>query len=306
MADLLKAYQRADRQIRDELRRIGEAERHETRKRRLRALQAEIEDLRANLDADARAWVEETLPKIYRLGGVAAAAEVGTTFTFTQLHRTALTAMANDTMRSLLAGNDNIAVAARRLVRASVKEASLDKLLLGKTAVQASRELRGELASRAITAITYKNGAKHQIGDYADMVIRSVTARAYNIGTLTEAKQAGVRYAVCSDGFGCGLTSHESEEKPDGRIYPLGTAMRHLTSHPRCRRAWSPLPSVRSRKQADELEASGQFKRSAEQIEDERKADVVRATKQRERRARIAARERRQAERKARSQVRAS
>lgn len=306
MAELLAAYERADRTIRDQLRAVGEEEVHARRRRRLRELQATIEELRDQLDADARAWVDKTLPQIYGLGGAAFAAEADAAFTFNQAHRAAIKALADDAMRSLLRGNANIVTTVKRLVRASTKEVALDKLLLGRTAVDASRELRGELATRGVTAMTYKNGSKHSIGDYADMVIRTTTARAYNLGTLNEAKATGVRYAVCSDGAGCGLTGHNVGESADGKIYPLGTAMKHLVSHPRCRRAWSPLLGVTSRKQADDIERSGQFSRRAEQVEDERRADVVRATRQRERRARQLVRERRTAQRRARIQARSS
>lgn len=295
---LQQAYDRASDRIQAELQAVADEERQARRRRRLRELQVEVNQLRADLDSDVRSWVSDEFRIIYELGATTAAADMGVGFSWTQTHRAAVRVMAEATMRDMLAATKHVSADVKKLVRASSREATLMKLLTGQTAVQAGRGLAAELSKNAVSAITYRNGARHTLADYSEMNLRTVSAIAYNKGTIIEAKQQRAKYAIAYDGPACGLTSHEDGRKANNLILPLGQAMQYLIAHPRCRRAWSPLPDIRSKQQAEAAMEEGLYATTAQQDAAQRAADAVRTAAQRNT-ARKTARQRRIAARAA-------
>lgn len=296
---LISSYQRAGKAISDELAAIGSDPRHEVRRRRLRALDDEITRLTRDLDQAANNWVRGQLPSIYSGGMARSAAAVGAQVSWTTTHEEAARVLAGQTLGPLLQATRQMRRDSKALIRAAVDEESLNQVLLGRTAVQSSRELAGELARRGISAVTYKNGARHLVDDYADMVIRSQSAIAYNTGTINEARRHGIEYAVIGDGMDCGWTRHEDGDKANGKVVPLEEALENTISHPRCRRNISPLPGVTAAN-AKQVEDSGQFRTTPLQDESQRQADLERTMRLDRHRARLTARAKRLENRKRR------
>lgn len=296
---LLGAYERAGKMLDDELKAIAEDDNQLRRRARLKELQAEVERLKEQLDAQVQSWTQTELRTVYELGATVSSkiAEVG--FSWTQTHEAALRVVARSTNRNMLKATTHMTDDVKRLVRASSKETTLMKLLTGQTAVQAGRELRGELTKNKVSAIIYKNGARHSIAEYSAMVLRTNTAIAYNKGTLLESKQHGMKYAIAYDGPGCCLgPGHDSGPSANNLIIAIGQAMQNLIAHPNCRRSWQPLPDIKSNKQAEEVMKEGTYATTASQDKAQKAADAVRIGKQRNA-ARKRARDRRIAARAA-------
>ena len=293
---LTQAYARAELRIETELQAILDEPTQFRRRKRLRELRGEVEQLRADLDADVRSWVSGELRTIYELGAVTAAADIGVGFSWTQTHRAAVRVMAESTQRTMLAATKHVSSDVKKLVRASSKEATLMKLLTGQTAVQAGRELAAELSSNAVSAITYRNGARISIKTYSQMALRTISAIAYNRGTIEEGKANGARYAILHDGPDCHLVSHDEGPLANNLIVPLGTARSYSIGHPNCRRSVSILMEIKSKKQAEAAMNEGTFATTAAQDTAQRAADAQRlgaqrnAARKRAREKRIAAR----------------
>jgi hypothetical protein len=253
--ELIAAYARAQNQIDAELAEIVDIESATRRRRRLVALSNEIESLRRQLDQQAQEWTDQDHVAIYEAGAVEAG--IGS-FSWTQLHVDAINDAASRTYNDLLAATEHMTSDAKKLIRNSAKKEVLDKLIMGRTAVQAGTELRGELARNGISAVIYRDGSRHGIADYADMVLRTASATSYNVGALNQGTQEGAKYAVLHDGIGCCLYGHHVGPAANGLVVPLSTALAYPISHPRCRRSVSILPSVQTKRQADEAMRTGE------------------------------------------------
>lgn len=98
------------------------------------------------------------------------------------------------------------------------------------------------LEERGIAAVTYRNGARHTLAEYSQMVVRTTSARSMNAGTLGVGKESGVKYTLCLDGVGCGMTSHNDPDKANGTVRTLAEAEAYPVAHVNCARSWSLLP----------------------------------------------------------------
>jgi HK97 family phage portal protein len=75
---------------------------------------------------------------------------------------------------------------------------------------------------------------------HAETVALTEATRAYNEGTLTVAEMAGVTNVMVQDG-------HDHDQPcidADGSVWTIAHAREHSIEHPRCRRAFTPLPEV--------------------------------------------------------------
>lgn len=257
------------------------------RRAQLTELRLAVERHLAGLDAEARTWLQERLPRVYALGaqaGAAAAGEVITTWT--TVHIEALQELARDAYDDLLKATRYVRRDTKRFIRELTRELNALKLVRGDTAVQTARDLvRRLVRERGITAVVYRNGARHGLGEYAEMVVRTKTAQAYNAGTLNGAVDVGVRFFEVFDGPNCGWTFHDDTELANGKIVTEDEARSYPISHPNCRRGFGGRPDLTTR-----LGATGS--QTAAQVADQRAADQARQAAQR-RRANRRARERR-------------
>ena len=96
----------------------------------------------------------------------------------------------------------------------------------------------------------YKNGARVGLKQYGQMLARTKSAQAYNIGTLTQAEAGGVTWYEILDGPFCGLTSHNDTTLANGLLVGKQDALAWPISHPNCRRSFAPRPDIKNRSEA--------------------------------------------------------
>lgn len=102
------------------------------------------------------------------------------------------------------------------------------------------------LRDRPLTAVVYRNGARHGLADYARMATRTRLAETWQRVTLDLYGQAGIRYVEVVDGAGCGWTSHDDPDKANGTIRSLEEAGAYPLAHPNCVRSSFPRADVRT------------------------------------------------------------
>lgn len=210
---------------------------------RLRALQVLVDDLMGTVDEQALLWSVTDLPRAFLAGAIDMTGA-------TALSYDALATLAADTYSDLLEATSGVTQTTKSLIRTLGKEHVADQLVRGGTATQAGRDLADRLADRGITAVTYSNGARHGLDDYADMLLRTKSALAYNEGGFVSLTAAGTAWVEVFDGSQCGWTSHADSDKPNGTVRLLSQASAHPISHPRCRRSFGGRPDVTSERQA--------------------------------------------------------
>lgn len=253
--DLLDLYRQAQANI-DEL--ITTASdltvRGQAYRSRLTGMSRAITETMADLDAAARGWTSRALPEVYALGADGAARDVGERFNWTQIHREAVQQLASETFDDLLAATRYVRRDTKTFIRIAAREHAAAVLLEGKTATQAGRELARRLQDRGIRAVTYKNGARHTLADYADTITRTRSALAFNGGQLNIATEFGVEWVQVSDGAGCGWAAHGDTDLANGSVRSREEAAANPIAHPRCARSFALLP-VRTKEQAQRIAA---------------------------------------------------
>lgn len=281
-ADLRDAYRAVWRLILAEQQRILSDPRRQARRDRLtlfrRIVEAELRDLD---DLTAR-WVKEVMPGIYELGAGAAALDVGVDFGWTTYHREAFAKHAGDVYDDLLRATRYV----RRDVKAFIRKAARLRALratLDDTAARQAAALAKDLERNGIAAITYRNGARHGLEEYAEAVLRTKTAVAYNDGTLNFAGEFGVKYFEVFDGPDCGWRFHYDGETALGKIVTIDDARGNPIAHPNCRRAFGARPDLLT--PADALAARG-GQVTTSQTRAQRAADAARREALARRRAR--------------------
>lgn len=256
--DLLDLYRAAQTNIDDLIAAASDTSvRGRAYRSRLTGLSRAITETMADLDAAARGWTARSLPEVYALGAEGAARDIGERFNWTQIHREAVQQLATETFDDLLSATRYVRRDTKAFIRIAAREHTAAVFLEGKTATQAGRELARKLEQKGISAVTYKNGARHSIADYSDTILRSRSALSANLGTTNVAREHGIKYMICFDGPSCGLTSHEDPDLANGSVRTLAEAESYPTAHPRCARSWSPAPTE-TRQEAEAI-ASGDF-----------------------------------------------
>ena len=219
-------------------------------RRRLTELAREVDRLVADLDRQATTWLARRYPLVYQAGGDQAATDSGIPFQWAQTHIDAVTELARDAHGDLLAATTFMRRDAKTLIRAASRAATRASVVEGDTARQAARDLARTLTERGVKAVRYSNGARVGIGDYAEMVVRTKTAQAFNAGTLNHLDAAGVQFVEVFDGPSCGWTSHDDSDLANGTIRTVDEARATPIAHPNCARSFGGRPDLASRRQA--------------------------------------------------------
>jgi hypothetical protein len=250
---LLKAYAKAWSEILDLQQQIVADPTKWRRYRRLLELQRAVEDKMAELDAMTRQWTAQELVRPYALGAAAGATELAESAAavWTLLPQEAISRIATDTLSELLKSTRYVRRTTKAMIRAVARDEILTKLIRGDTAVQAGKRVQQILETRGIHAIRYKDGSRHGLQEYSQMLVRTKTAEAYNLGSLEAQEALGVTFWECFDGYGCGLTSHQDPNKALGSVVDKETALKYPISHPNCRRAWGARPDITTKYAAD-------------------------------------------------------
>lgn len=248
---LVRLYAEAHARLIDQLRAVVDEPRQARRAVRLRGLIAAVQAELAALRDPTAAWVTAQLPAVYAAGATEAAAQLGSTFTWTAIHRDAVQALAGQTWSDLLAQTQHVASATKRALRQMAADATRATVLESQTPAGAARDLAAEAHRAGLFTVRYADGAEHSIADWADTAIRTRSAEAYTRGELNLSRAEGVTHMRCFDGAACGLTNHQDGDKPNGRVFPIDVADAHPLAHPRCARSWSPEPLIRSASDAE-------------------------------------------------------
>jgi hypothetical protein len=281
---LLKVYADAWEQILEAQRQIAADPLKWRQKKRLLELQRAIEGKMAEIDASTREWVQTQLVRPYAMGAAAGAVELSqpAAAVWNLLPHDAISQMATDTLDDLLKATRHVRRTTKALIRAIGRDEILAKLTQGRTAVDAGRRMAKILEQRGIHALTYADGSRHGLKEYAEMLVRTRTGTAYNLGSLEAQEALGVTFWECFDGSGCGLSSHNDPNKALGRIFDKDTALQYPLSHPNCRRSWGARPDVKTKAHAEQASSSV----TDEQVADNAAADQERARAQEARRYR--------------------
>lgn len=248
---LAASYRRAEEELRRDLERyVRQAELDPDSTARYRAAQrraalTRIAILRADLDGQAVLFGEETLARIYadgmnrtdrilREGRIS----IGQP-SFTLLHRDAVEMMAVDAFNDLAAATDYMDRQAKRTIREAAKLRTQVGAITGATVGQDTRRLVDALVRDGITGFVDAAGHRWRLGTYAEMVIRTKSAQAYNTGTILRTEETGTRALEILDG--------ERSEHAECLAFNRTTAsprwaVDHPILHPNCVRAFSPLP----------------------------------------------------------------
>jgi hypothetical protein len=233
---------------------------------RLRELQATVDELMAAADQLALRWAQRGLPEAYTLGATTAATTAaGTSPVFTQIAVDALNLVVQDTFEDLLSATTHVRQTAKDQIRYLAKDRIADRLIRGTIPAQAAKDLAQDLASKGITAVTYKDGSTRTLADYTDMLIRTRTAEVHQIGGFDQADAFGIKYMEIFDGAACGWTSHQDPNPANGKIVTVEEARAYPLSHPRCRRSSSPRPDITTKAQAKKAQPSTTAAQRADQ-----------------------------------------
>lgn len=230
----------AEAQLRQRLAQIADKRGDEAA--HLRAMLTEVDAAIKALEAKIPGDIEDRLSAVYAKG----AQDTGLPEIFTQVNRVAVQAMAQQNYDELLAATRHVRTSTKTALRSLAKEGALRSLTSGDTASRAASEMTATAQSAAgrVLTVTYKNGAEHSLGDWADTAIRTQTASAYNGGALDQFDQFGIEWVEIADGPACGLTSHDDPEIANGLVVPLAQAREFPLAHPRCARSLLPRPDI--------------------------------------------------------------
>ncbi len=258
--------------IQKELTRLADDPLRMAATRRLRAMQATIESIVDGRDDDAAVdFVSNVLPKVYAAGAAAGAPQGAGDFVWEQIHQQAVQTLAQSTWSDLLNATQGVRDSTKQLIRTVAKDQALQAAVTGQTSQQAAREMRRILRESGVSAVTYADGSRHGLGEYAEMTQRTKSAVGYNIGTLNAA--APTQFFEIFDGPDCGLSFHEDPTLANGLIVDRDTSFKYVIAHPNCRRAFGPRPDILSADQAHRTPPSV----TEEQVAAQRAADRLRA-----------------------------
>lgn len=242
---LIEAYARAWQRVVDFQEAIADDPAQWRRARKLsearRAIEAELDAL----DARALAWFSNEFPRVYAMGVNAGAAELSApaAAVWNLIDTRAVTVMANEGFGDLLRATRRMRRTTKALIREVLGDAALGRLIEGDTAKAAGRRAARILDRHGIHAVVYKDGSRHGIKEYAQVVVRTKTAVAYNTGVLDAQASQGVKYWEVFDGL-CGWTFHDSPDMANGKIVTRDEALAYPISHPNCRRAFGARPDL--------------------------------------------------------------
>ena len=200
---------------------------------RLRQLIATNEAITRNLLDASRTWITTALPELHAAGAAYAAEVIGTSFIWTAPHREAVEQMAARLWDDVATRLRAMSAETRGVLRDQLRDATRAALLENRTATQAGVDLARRLASDGLFSVEYANGARHSVLDWADSAVRTTTAEAYNVGTLTQSRGDGIMYVEYFDGPTCCVgPGHNVGPIANGLVVHLDEV--EYLSHPRC------------------------------------------------------------------------
>ena len=217
----------------------AERKRWKRREDRLGEMRASIDRELNSAMASYGSWSATDWHGIYGLGVQEAQKIVVGRFDWTQIHLGAVEAIAQETFEEVLAATEFVRDDTKRWIREMGRRTTAGTIIEGRTAEEAARDLARRGAKELDNAgdpepisLVYKNGAKHTLGDYTQMLIRTKTAVAYNMGTINFATSQGVTRFEVFDGQDCSWPVGHGAANANGRIVTAQQAASNPIAHP--------------------------------------------------------------------------
>ena len=219
-----------------------------------RAILREIEDVLRGLGVDIKKFVEKELPGFYKRGARDAVkqlrnvkAPIPVRSGFNKLHKDAIIALVDDTVRSYGSSITGVKRSASLLlgkaVRESIKEEIAHGLISGEALKKVRRYIKGILQEQGLAALVDRGGRRWQMDRYAEMLFRTKVVEARNMGMANRMVENGYDLVQVSDHAGECPLCRPWEGKilsltGDTKKYPtLQKATSEGLFHPNCRHA---------------------------------------------------------------------
>lgn len=224
---------------------------------RRKAQQKQIESIIAKADKDIRDWISIEVPAQYEQGAFDTMSDLiqrgddpRTKASFTNFHREAIEAIAQDMYASASEGLSGVARSSSRVISASARESVLERLakgqIKGDSLTKIKKDVASILESEGLTAITDKRGNSWDLLRYAEMLSRTKLTQAHNSGVANRMAESGYDLVIVSNHSGsCRLCAPF-----EGKVLSVTGRNRGYTSvreaernglfHPNCRHVYSP------------------------------------------------------------------
>lgn len=227
------------------------------RSNRLNAARNAIANQIYALERRSDDYFRTQFPRVFLAGVRQGLGEGG--YTLTAEDHTLLTRIADDAQRALAEAHAHTLTSAERFLRSSrsggkgerpgirynlshVEFEGITATDAREGATYADRLLRTR--NLGISSVTYSDGKKYKIEDYAGMVLRSSANRAYNLGILAAGHKQEVKWYEVQDGPECGWVAHNDPELANGEIKSADECGAYPVAHPNCRRTFLPRPDL--------------------------------------------------------------
>jgi hypothetical protein len=218
-----------------------------------RTVLVDINAISEALERETRSWLEEEIPKEYKLGSHTAIRECQKQglrlerTAFGQVHQEAIETLVEDAYLDFANGIEGVKRAGRgflsELVKMKINERIIVGQIKGDGLYKIKREVKKLIEEQGFTALKDRGGKNWKIDRYAEMLVRTHVLKANNAGIknrllenkveLVEFSKHGGSCEICapyeSKVFSLTGDSKEHEKAPD------------LPLHPNCRHSYLPV-----------------------------------------------------------------
>lgn len=184
-------------------------------------------------------WVRLAVPDLVAAGARASAFELGIAFRTSGLLRRVTRLIQQQTFSEVAGTTRFLRADRKRLLRRITKEITALHVKRGMGVPEARRVVAARMDSIGLRAFVDNAGRSWRPKTYAEMLVRTRTAHAYNVGTITHSAENGTRVLEIFDGV-----VHDVCADANGQIVTAAWALDHPIAHPNCVRAFGPRPDL--------------------------------------------------------------
>lgn len=213
-------------------------------RRRILELQHLASTLMDQVERHARAEIADVLRSAFRAGAVRTAAIIGAPAEVSGADADLLKSISDDTWLDVLNATQHVRQSTKEMTRALGQQAADLRFSGLTTAEDAGKQLAQAMVGQGISAIVYRDGSRHGLDDYANMLLRTKTAEIQQVGGFRQARRLDIRFMELLDNPSCGLSFHDDPTLANGLVLPLAEAEKYPISHPRCVRVSVARPDL--------------------------------------------------------------
>lgn len=242
-AALIAAYEAAQRVIDTAVRALRDRPSAAQSRRQHREIRIGVDVVLDGLAVQTDRWAATQLPGVAARGAWNAVATLPDVAESGVDGAAVVADVADELVQALARATENVRTSLAAMLRVIATDPQLVTATRARDVAPALARLE-ELAD-GVYAVRYANGTRMPLGAYADMLIRTITARAYNLGTLEAARRHGVGAVEVQDGLGCQWpTGHGHPPAADGMVVSVDLAEQFPLAHPNCQRGYLLRPDV--------------------------------------------------------------